>query len=290
MLPLAALFCILLGCTHSHDVESGHAHDAAGGHVNDAAGGHAHDAQGNHITPAEPTLKPLPYTLYTDKTELFVEFKPLIVGQESRFAAHFTALGDLFKAIGEGSVTLSLVGASGEKQSITADKPEVPGIFRLRMTPEKVGIYNLVFDIKTPAYTDKITIEKVEVFADEKTAIGKQEPAKGGGSDITYLKAQAWKVEFANAPAVKVLLKSGTKPTLVIPSSALLEEKGVFYAYVQTQGESFQKRELKTGASDGKNVQVISGIAEGERVVTKGAYQIKLSAASGTLPAHGHEH
>lgn len=509
MLPLAALLCTMFGCTHSHD----------------QAGGHAHDEQGNHITPAEPSLEALAYTLYTDKTELFVEFKPLVVGQESRFAAHFTALGDLFKAIREGSVTLSLVGSSGEKQSITADKPEVPGIFRLRMSPEKAGVFNLVFDIKTPTYSDKVTIENVTVYADEKTAIEKQEPAEGGSSDISYLKEQAWKVEFANAPArlqpfsevvrtsgqilaapgdeavltaqisgivtfsgknmvsgtsiragatlfsvksnevvssnlsaavrqaendmataqkqfdraaelvkdkiisekefleaklrlenaqaqlanvsvsknfnqnrqsvsapiggflknvlvengafvqagqplatiskskrlllradvsqkyfpklasftaanfktadggqvfstrnlngrvvstgksveagspflpihfeidnvgnfvpgsvVEVFLQSGSSPTLVIPTSALLEEQGVFYAYVQMEGESFQKRELKIGPSDGMNVQVLSGIAEGERVVTRGAYQIKLSTASGTMPAHGHEH
>jgi membrane fusion protein, heavy metal efflux system len=77
---------------------------------------------------------------------------------------------------------------------------------------------------------------------------------------------------------------------LVIPVSALIEEQGVFYAYVQTEGESFQKRELKLGANDKEKVQVLSGLTEGERVVTKGAYQIKLSQASGTMPAHGHEH
>ena len=77
---------------------------------------------------------------------------------------------------------------------------------------------------------------------------------------------------------------------LVIPTSALVEEQGAFYAYVQTEGESFQKRELKLGANDGEKVQVLSGLTEGERVVTKGAYQIKLSQASGTMPAHGHEH
>ena len=95
---------------------------------------------------------------------------------------------------------------------------------------------------------------------------------------------------FIPGSVVEVFLQSGSKPALVIPISALLEEQGIFYAYVQTEGESFQKRELKLGASDGMNVQVLSGIAEGERVVTKGAYQIKLSTASGALPAHGHEH
>ncbi|WKZ19450.1 MAG: hypothetical protein QY310_02550 [Candidatus Jettenia sp. CY-1] len=59
---------------------------------------------------------------------------------------------------------------------------------------------------------------------------------------------------------------------------------------MQTSGEGFQKRELKIRVSDGMNVQVLAGIKEGERVVTKGAYQIKLATISGKMPAHGHEH
>ena len=77
---------------------------------------------------------------------------------------------------------------------------------------------------------------------------------------------------------------------LVVPTSALMEEQGNYYVYVQTEGESFEKRELRLGGNDGRQVQVLSGLAEGERVVTKGAYNIKLSTASGTMPAHGHEH
>ena len=89
----------------------------------------------------------------------------------------------------------------------------------------------------------------------------------------------------------EVYLKSTPIPkALVIPVSALMEELGIFYVYVQLGGESFQKREIKIRASDGEKVEVLSGIKEGERIVTKGAYQIKLSAASGKLPAHGHEH
>ena len=72
--------------------------------------------------------------------------------------------------------------------------------------------------------------------------------------------------------------------------TALIEEQGLFFVYVQLEGESFTKREVKLGGNDGINVQIISGISEGERVVTLGAYNIKLSVASGSLPAHGHEH
>jgi RND family efflux transporter MFP subunit len=90
---------------------------------------------------------------------------------------------------------------------------------------------------------------------------------------------------------VQVFLKSNTlSNVLVIPLTSIMEEQGIYYVYVQAAGERFEKREVQTGSNDGKNVQILNGISEGERVVSKGAYQIKLSAASGTMPAHGHEH
>ncbi|MBP6334665.1 MAG: efflux RND transporter periplasmic adaptor subunit [Bacteroidia bacterium] len=96
---------------------------------------------------------------------------------------------------------------------------------------------------------------------------------------------------FIPGSVVEVYLKSNAlQDALTIPVSALIEEQGNFFVYVQTGGESFQKREVKLGEGDGISIQLISGVAEGERVVTKGAYQIKLSNATGALPAHGHEH
>ncbi|MBL4593307.1 MAG: HlyD family efflux transporter periplasmic adaptor subunit [Flavobacteriales bacterium] len=99
------------------------------------------------------------------------------------------------------------------------------------------------------------------------------------------------KGEIIPGSFIEVFLKANIiKDALIIPYSALIEEQGHYYAYVQTSGEGFQKRELKLGINDGFSVQVISGINENERVVSKGAYQIKLATMSGKMPAHGHEH
>ena len=99
------------------------------------------------------------------------------------------------------------------------------------------------------------------------------------------------KGEIIPGSYVELYLKSDPiNEALVIPVSALIEEQSVFYVYVQIEGEAFQKREVKLGASDGINVQVLSGVNENERVVNKGAYQIKLATMSGSMPAHGHEH
>jgi cobalt-zinc-cadmium efflux system membrane fusion protein len=77
---------------------------------------------------------------------------------------------------------------------------------------------------------------------------------------------------------------------LVVPVSALVDEDGRAIAFVQVAGETFEKRDLTLGIRDGEFVQVLSGVAEGERVVTKGAYAIRLASVSATIPAHGHAH
>ena len=80
------------------------------------------------------------------------------------------------------------------------------------------------------------------------------------------------------------------KEAVVIPESAIVEEGDQPIAFVQISGETFEKREIQTGARDAGFVQVVEGIREGERVVTKGAYAIRLSTLTGVIPAHGHAH
>ena len=77
---------------------------------------------------------------------------------------------------------------------------------------------------------------------------------------------------------------------LVVPVTALVEEDGRTMAFVQVAGETFAKRDLTLGMRDGAFVQVLAGLAAGERVVTKGAYAMRLASVSATLPAHGHAH
>jgi RND family efflux transporter MFP subunit len=77
---------------------------------------------------------------------------------------------------------------------------------------------------------------------------------------------------------------------LAIPETALIEEAGRPIAYVQVEGESFERRPLKLGERSGGWVEVDSGLKAGEHVVVRAAYDIKLSSASGSVPAHGHAH
>ncbi|MBA2458856.1 MAG: efflux RND transporter periplasmic adaptor subunit [Gemmatimonadales bacterium] len=77
---------------------------------------------------------------------------------------------------------------------------------------------------------------------------------------------------------------------VTIPSSAVLEEEGRPVAYVQPEGERFEKRDLTLGGTSEGRTLVRSGITTGERVVTGAAYQVRLASLSTSVPAHGHEH
>jgi membrane fusion protein, heavy metal efflux system len=90
----------------------------------------------------------------------------------------------------------------------------------------------------------------------------------------------------------EVYVKTGDpKECISIPASAIINEDGLHTAYVQTEGESFEKRILKTGIVDGGYVQVLDGLEIGERVVTAGAYQVKLAALSPeSAIGQGHVH
>ncbi|MBQ2290224.1 MAG: efflux RND transporter periplasmic adaptor subunit [Bacteroidaceae bacterium] len=78
---------------------------------------------------------------------------------------------------------------------------------------------------------------------------------------------------------------------VVIPRSAIVEEMGSYFVFVQNTPVSFEKRSVVVGATDGHMVKVYSGVHAGERVVTKGAVVLKLSQGAAALDPHaGHVH
>jgi cobalt-zinc-cadmium efflux system membrane fusion protein len=86
------------------------------------------------------------------------------------------------------------------------------------------------------------------------------------------------------------LLLDQTSPAPVIPASAIVDDAGRPIVFVQVEGESFERRPVSLGAREGELVQVTSGVKPGERVVTTGAFLVRLASLSTSVPAHGHVH
>jgi len=77
---------------------------------------------------------------------------------------------------------------------------------------------------------------------------------------------------------------------VMIPREAVLEHEGKRIVYVLLSGEEFERREVTLGDEHGDQVAVLSGLKPGERVVTQGAYQLRLQELRPATPgAHTHE-
>ena len=77
---------------------------------------------------------------------------------------------------------------------------------------------------------------------------------------------------------------------MTLPVEAITEEQGTYFVYVQDDSTCYRKQRVTTGMTDGKRIEITSGLNGGERVVTRGAMAVKLASAGNAIPAHTHNH
>jgi RND family efflux transporter MFP subunit len=91
--------------------------------------------------------------------------------------------------------------------------------------------------------------------------------------------------------AVRVRLYTGAPADrLAVPAAAVVDDQGQPVVYVQAGGESFVRRPVETGTRDGDWLAIAAGLEPGERIVTRGAYRVRLAAAAPATAGHGHTH
>lgn len=73
------------------------------------------------------------------------------------------------------------------------------------------------------------------------------------------------------------------EPVLVVPRSALTEVAGKPVVFVRQADQDFELHELMLGESAPGKVQVITGLREGEQVVTEGVFTLKSAALKSTF-------
>lgn len=175
---LTFIILILAACNPSAD--TGHAPE-------ESAHGHAHGSELSEDT-----------TIWTKNVELFVEYPAFVAGHSSRFAAHVTKL-DGHKPVREGSVTVSLIkGKSGIRH--TVDEPSSPGIFTPALQPKEAGKYQLVFELKAPGLSERIDAGMVNVYPNDEAVAEALSNRDQSEPEISFLKEQAWKIDFQTAP------------------------------------------------------------------------------------------
>src|SRR5438876_4380005 len=90
-------------------------------------------ARTSNAPKAEPPT--LNVTDWTDKTELYMEYPPLVAGEPALFAVHLTRLDD-FKPVTSGHAALEFAPiAGGQPKVLTGPPPSRPGAFRIEGPP-----------------------------------------------------------------------------------------------------------------------------------------------------------
>lgn len=204
----------LAGCNKAE--EHGHPHDEEQA-VPEDSHGHAH---GEGIA----------VTHFTDRTELFVEYPPLVIGEESPFAAHMTYLDpEGFKAVAEGKLIVTLSGGGVPEEQAEATISDTPGIFRPVLNPQRAGKRNLTLRLETAAGTFVHNLGEIVVYADRKSAEAAV-PKEAEGTTISFTKEQQWKIPFAT----QVVSERAIHET--VPATATLKPKADQEAVIVAPG------------------------------------------------------
>ena len=86
------------------------------------------------------------------------------------------------------------------------------------------------------------------------------------------------------------LMSQSSGNVFTVPKKALIEEEGNYYIYKEVSEGHYKKQMATLGGENGINVEIVTGLNEGDKVVTTGAYQLKLAASVSVIPPHTHEH
>lgn len=87
------------------------------------------------------------------------------------------------------------------------------------------------------------------------------------------------------------LLSTPLENAISVPLDAITEEQGLYFVYIQLHEDAYKKQAVTMGQNDGERVQILAGLKQGDNVVVKGVYQVKLAATSSVIPeGHSHAH
>ena len=168
---------------------------------------------------AEPPT--LDVTNWTDKTELFMEYPPLVAGQEALFAVHLTRLSD-FSAMTTGRPRLEFTPESGGAPIVVqGNDASRPGVYRVLGPMPPAGRYRWALAIDAPDLSDRHDLGSMTVFADEASAVADVErQPQGDAAAISYLKEPQWTNGFGTALVQEAEMQRSIRvPAVVEPLS-----------------------------------------------------------------------
>jgi Cu(I)/Ag(I) efflux system membrane fusion protein len=137
------------------------------------------------------------------------------------------------------------------------------------------------FQIFSETYPDEVYTGRL-VFSNPSVEDGRK-------VQLLRLKVDNSKNKLIPGMMVYVSPKQNSKPVLAVPKSAVLLEK-MKTVWVLAHDNTFEQRMVETGTENKFWIEILSGLKEGETVVTEGAYLISSEFILKSGAGQRHEH
>jgi len=207
--------------------------------------------EGDRVEKGQPLVEvesrllgdPPPRVRYTAPLGGIVTDRHAVVGDDVEPSRHFFEVADLSEVLAVGRVFEGQIGQVSVGQRVRVRVPSYP-------TETFEGVAERVGGTLDPAN------RTLAVYVRVLNPTGKLRP---------------------NMRASLSLVTGGSEQALAIPKGAILGEAGGFFAFVQSddRADRFERRTLVLGVADDRYVEVIDGLAPGDRVVVQGNYSLQ---------------
>jgi len=153
-------------------------------------------------------------------------------------------------------------------------------VYEKDMSRLKVGSSVKVSVTAFPGKTFKGKISYISDVVDEKTRTEK--------ARVTIDNAGGLLKPGMFATVIVEATSGGTERLIAVPEEAVQIEGSLRYVFVQIAPDKFKRRDVETGRALGKNLEITSGLKEGEMVAVKGGFTLKSELKKGELEGDAH--
>jgi cobalt-zinc-cadmium efflux system membrane fusion protein len=216
----------------------------------------------------------LAVTLWSDRTELFMEHPPLVAGQQVRFAIHLTDLAT-FKPIREGRVVVRFEGERIDRFEV--EGPSTPGIFGVDVVVPAARRYQMAVELHGPI-SDEHHAGAVTVHADLETALADVAGDDGEGA-TSFLKEQQWTLDFATTRVETRPLRSG----LVVPAEVAPRPGGMVDVRASLAGRVVSGAGRAIGSTVSGGQTLLELVTRNTRAGERPLIALDLTQAEATL-------
>ena len=126
---------------------------------------------------------------------------------------------------------------------------------------------NLPVEVRLSSFKDKIFLGKIDFVSSRINADTR--------SLLSRIKIENKELELISGSLLEVSVKFNLRNALSVPDTSVLVEGDKSYVYKVSKENIANKTEVKTGLRNNKNIEIISGLNEGDTVVAEGLKKVR---------------